>query len=255
MLFLNQKRLRKNNALADMSNFIPSLIPRRVLLGSPKRWQPMVSPDGARIAYLAPNEHDALQIWIRTIGKSDDRCVSNERRSIHIYEWAWDSKTILYRQDNEGDKNFHIYAIDLETGNARDLIPWPERPMPKHDDQREAARRDSAGLNVRDRKLMDVWRSTWEPERRRSRWKIPVTLSGGSRMMTSWRAPRGSAPLTMASKCAYAPTLERHGGRSCAPRPMKGYFRWPSTRMGARYSPVFARERHYQSGCERYRRR
>ncbi len=141
-----------------MSDFIPSLIPRRVLLGSPKRWQPMVSPDGARIAYLAPNEHDALQIWIRTIGKSDDRCVSNERRSIHIYEWAWDSKTILYRQDNEGDENFHIYAIDLETGNARDLIPWPSVRCQNTMTSAKRPGEILAGLNVRDRKLMDVWR-------------------------------------------------------------------------------------------------
>ncbi len=141
-----------------MSDFIPSLIPRRVLLGSPKRWQPMVSPDGARIAYLAPNEHDALQIWIRTIGKSDDRRVSNERRSIHIYEWAWDSKTILYRQDNEGDENFHIYAIDLETGNARDLTPWQGVRCQNTMTSAKRPGEILAGLNVRDRKLMDVWR-------------------------------------------------------------------------------------------------
>ncbi|MGA9723432.1 MAG: hypothetical protein WBQ86_13325 [Candidatus Binatus sp.] len=107
-----------------MSNSIPPLIPRRVLLGNPGGWQPTLSPDGMRIAYLAPNESDALQIWVRTLGKSDDRCVSAERRSIQNYEWALDSKTIFYRQDNEGDENFHIYVIDLETGNARDLTPW-----------------------------------------------------------------------------------------------------------------------------------
>lgn len=104
-----------------MPTGMPPLIPREVLLGNPKRWQPMLSPDGTRIAYLAPNERDALQIWVCTLGQSDDRCVSAEGRSIQIYEWAWDSKTILYRLDNEGDENFHLSAIDLETGNARDL--------------------------------------------------------------------------------------------------------------------------------------
>ena len=77
-----------------MSASTPALIPRRVQLGNPRRSQPALSPDGMRIAYLAPNEGDALQVWVSTIGMNDDRCVSNERGSIQSCEWAWDSKTI-----------------------------------------------------------------------------------------------------------------------------------------------------------------
>src|SRR6266851_1251349 len=141
-----------------MSASTPALIPRRVLLGNPKRWQPALSPDGKRLAYLAPNEGDALQIWVSTLGQSDDRCVSAERRSIQIYEWAWDSKTILYRRDNLGDENLHLCAIDLETGNARDLTPW--NGVRCHDTMTAAKRAGEilAELNVRDRRLMDVWR-------------------------------------------------------------------------------------------------
>jgi dipeptidyl aminopeptidase/acylaminoacyl peptidase len=134
------------------------LIPREVLLGSPKRWQPTLSPDGTRISYLAPNEGDALQIWVCTLGQSDDRCVSAERRSIQIYEWAWDSNTILYRRDNDGDENFHLCALDLETGNTRDLTPWGG--VRRHHTMASSKRPGEilAVLNVRDPKLMDVWR-------------------------------------------------------------------------------------------------
>jgi hypothetical protein len=48
---------------------LPPLIPRNVLLGSPKRWQPTISPDGAKLAYLAPDEREILQIWVRTLGR------------------------------------------------------------------------------------------------------------------------------------------------------------------------------------------
>ncbi|MFZ0678141.1 S9 family peptidase [Candidatus Binatus sp.] len=134
------------------------LIPRKVLLAHPKRSQPTLSPDCTRIAYLAPDERDAMQIWVCMLGQSDDRCVSAGQRSIQIYEWAWDSKTIFYRQDNEGDENFHLYAIDLETGNARDLTPWPgvrcQQTMTSVNRPAEIL----AVLNVRDGKLMDVWR-------------------------------------------------------------------------------------------------
>ncbi len=141
-----------------MSASTAALIPREVLLGNPKRWRPTLSPDGKRLAYLAPNEGDALQIWVSTLGQSDDRCVSAERRSIQIHEWAWDSNTILYGRDNDGDENLHLCAIDLETGNARDLTPW--RAVRCHDTMTAAKRPGEilAELNVRDRRLMDVWR-------------------------------------------------------------------------------------------------
>jgi dipeptidyl aminopeptidase/acylaminoacyl peptidase len=137
---------------------MPPLVPREVLLGNPNRSQPTLSPDGTRIAYLAPNEHNDLQIWVRMLAKSDDRCVSAERRSIQNYEWACDSKAILYRSDSQGDENFHICAIDLETGNVRDLSPWQGVRCQNTMTSAKRPGEILAVLNVRDRMLMDVWR-------------------------------------------------------------------------------------------------
>jgi dipeptidyl aminopeptidase/acylaminoacyl peptidase len=144
--------------LLEMPAEMAPLIPREVMLGNPERSQPTLSPDGKRLAYLAPNEGDDLQIWLRTLGESDDRCVSAAPQSIPFYEWTGDSKTILYRQDNEGDENFHIWAVELESGNTRDLTPWNGV---RCQNTMTSAKRPSeilAVLNVRDRKLMDVWR-------------------------------------------------------------------------------------------------
>jgi len=141
-----------------MTAEMPPLIPRETLLGSPKRWQPMLSPDGSRLAYLAPNDFDVLQIWVRTLGQDDDRCISSARRPVQYYAWCWDSKTIFCAQDTEGDENWHIHAIDLESRNVRDLTPWQGVRCHymimsvKHPGEMLAL------LNVRDRKLMDVWR-------------------------------------------------------------------------------------------------
>ena len=33
---------------------LPALIPREALFGNPEKAQPRLSPDGARLAYLAP---------------------------------------------------------------------------------------------------------------------------------------------------------------------------------------------------------
>lgn len=141
-----------------MSSSMPPLIPREILLSDPTRVMPMLSPNGERIAYLAPDKGDALQIWVRTLGKNDDRCISAEPRSIQSYGWGRDSKAILYPQDNSGDENWHIFSIDLESGNVRDLTPW--KGVRCHLSLTKASRPGEllALLNVRDRKLMDVWR-------------------------------------------------------------------------------------------------
>jgi Tol biopolymer transport system component len=96
-----------------MTTEMPPLIPREISVGNPKRWQPMLSPDGSRLAYLAPDDLDILQIWVSTLGKEDERCVSNARRPIQYYGWCWDSKLLLYAQDNAGDENWHIHLVDL----------------------------------------------------------------------------------------------------------------------------------------------
>lgn len=63
--------------------------------------------------------------------------ITNEpKRAIRSLAWAYDSSTIFYMQDNDGDENFHLFAVDnatdsLSSGNkngefipqARDLTP------------------------------------------------------------------------------------------------------------------------------------
>jgi dipeptidyl aminopeptidase/acylaminoacyl peptidase len=138
---------------------LPPLIPREVLLGNPTRSQPTISPDGMRLGWLAPDNHKVMQVWIQTLGKNDARAVTAEKsRGISNYGWAFDSKTIVYAQDAAGDENFHLFAVDPLTNNARDLTPWNGvraelvAANPKFPSQLLVA------MNRRDRKLMDVYR-------------------------------------------------------------------------------------------------
>ena len=138
---------------------LPPLIPRDALLGNPERAAPRIAPDGKRLGWLAPDEHGILQVWVQTIGKHDARVVTADKsRGIQSYGWAFDSKTILYSQDAAGDENFHLFAVDLDSHNVRDLTPWQGvraefvAADPKFPD------RILVALNLRDRKLMDVYR-------------------------------------------------------------------------------------------------
>src|SRR5947208_718729 len=101
---------------------LPPLIPRDVLFGNPERTAPQLSPDGKRLAWLAPDKKNVLQVWVKTIGKDDDKIVTaDKKRGIRQYTWARDNKTLLYLQDNDGDENFHVYGVDLAAGIVRDL--------------------------------------------------------------------------------------------------------------------------------------
>jgi len=82
-------------ALATLASAESALIPRSVLFGNPERTAPQISPDGTMLAYLAPDQ-GVLNVWIRTLGKTDDRVITNDRkRGIRNFIWQQDSKSIL----------------------------------------------------------------------------------------------------------------------------------------------------------------
>jgi dipeptidyl aminopeptidase/acylaminoacyl peptidase len=102
------------------------LIPREILFGNPERLRPEISPDGKRLMFLAPDERNVLQVWVRTLGRQDDRVLTaDEKRGIRIAFWAYDGEHLLYMQDADGDENWHLYAVNLASGNVRDLTPFP----------------------------------------------------------------------------------------------------------------------------------
>ena len=104
------------------------IIPRDVLFGNPEYAAPIISPDGKRLAYLRPDEDGILNVWSRSVGGTDDRVVTADKyRGIRQAFWAEDSSTLLYMQDDAGDENFHLFAIDATSPSAvaRDLTPFP----------------------------------------------------------------------------------------------------------------------------------
>jgi dipeptidyl aminopeptidase/acylaminoacyl peptidase len=100
------------------------LIPRRQFFGNPDKAQPRLSPDGTQLAYLAP-QNGVLNIWVGPLGDpSAARCVTEERhRGIRAFFWAFTNQQLLYTQDQNGDEDFHVYCVDLQTDAIKDLTP------------------------------------------------------------------------------------------------------------------------------------
>jgi dipeptidyl aminopeptidase/acylaminoacyl peptidase len=137
---------------------LPPVIPREIIFGNPQERLPFLSPDGKRLAYLAP-ENGVLNVWVRTVGTSDDTAVTRERhRPIFLYRWAADGEHILYLQDSDGDENWHVYSADLESKLIRDLTPFQSvkaqnlLTSPTHPDE------ILVGLNLRRPSVADMYR-------------------------------------------------------------------------------------------------
>ena len=134
------------------------LLPREALFGNPERTRPQISPDGKRLAWLQPDK-GVLQVWVQTLGKEDAVAVSADRqRPIRRFVWGQDSRTILFSQDVKGNENWHVYGVDLETGQVRDLTPFEGV---RADIVADSPRRPSeilVQLNLQDRSRLDLYR-------------------------------------------------------------------------------------------------
>lgn len=98
------------------------------VFGAPVRAGASISPDGTRIAYLAP-WRERLNVWVESVDADGEvRCVTaDDNRSVHTYHWTDDPRWLLYEQDGDGDENWHVYRVDLENPDAEavDLTPFP----------------------------------------------------------------------------------------------------------------------------------
>ncbi len=136
------------------------LIPRRVFFGNPEKARARISPDGARLAYLAPVD-DVLNVWV---GKVDDLAAAkpitqDTHRGIRTFYWAYTSRHILYVQDNDGDENFHLYAVDLDSGDIRDLTPFDDIAARVEGVSEKFPEEILVGVNDRDNhQLHDIYR-------------------------------------------------------------------------------------------------
>jgi dipeptidyl aminopeptidase/acylaminoacyl peptidase len=86
-----------------------------------------ISPDGTRIAYLAP-WRERMNVWVRGIDVEHAdavRVTHDERRGIRRYFWTDDPRWLLYLQDTDGNEDWHLYRVNLDAPEeqAVDLTP------------------------------------------------------------------------------------------------------------------------------------
>jgi dipeptidyl aminopeptidase/acylaminoacyl peptidase len=144
-----------------MPRVTPPLIPLRHLFDNPERALGRLSPDGRRIAWLAPRE-GVLNVWVRDRAGGEARPLTDDRdRGVRAYAWSRDSARVLYHQDVGGDENHHLLCVEVEARRpARDLTPFPGVRAGLIAAPRATPRHVLVSMNLRDRSVFDAYRLT-----------------------------------------------------------------------------------------------
>lgn len=136
------------------------LIPRKILFGNSEKTLARISPDGKKLAYLASDENNVLNVWVRdlSIPGSDEKVTSETKRGIQSFLWQYDQTHILYEQDKDGDENFHLYQTNIHTKKTKDLTPYANVKAGIVNYLPQFPSEMLIKMNVRDPANMDVYR-------------------------------------------------------------------------------------------------
>ena len=101
-------------ATIAQSNTQPPLIDRELFFGDPEISNAQISPDGKFIAFVKPFK-GTRNIWVKRTEEpfeSAKPVTADTKRPIPGYFWSRDGKSILFVQDQAGDENFNVFAVN-----------------------------------------------------------------------------------------------------------------------------------------------
>jgi dipeptidyl aminopeptidase/acylaminoacyl peptidase len=136
-----------------------SLLPRQLIFGNPDRTAPLVSPDGKKLAWLAPKA-GVLNVFVAPVGDLDNaKAVTDEKnRPIPSFNWAYDNKHVLYSIDKNGDENVHVFSVDVDTSVLQDLTPFEKTQGRIEELSERYPTAILVGTNDRDQRYHDLYR-------------------------------------------------------------------------------------------------
>ena len=177
---------------------VPPLIPREVLFGNPEIAGVDLSPDGTKIAYIAPYQ-GVMNLWVRDLeGSVPPRLLTRQKdRPQRPASWSYDGRFLLTTRDGQGDENTVLVRIDPKTGRSVDLTPAKGVAARFEASDREVPGQLVVGLNDRDPRYHDLYVLDLESGDRRLLHRVndgrPVSVQ---RLNGSWHPFMRMEPLS-----------------------------------------------------------
>jgi dipeptidyl aminopeptidase/acylaminoacyl peptidase len=101
------------------------LIPRRLLFAGPDRSTVRISPDGRRIAFMAPID-GVLNLWVGEIGdlaKAHPLTQVADRDLGPWIVWLHNNRHVVFFRDQGGDENWQAHRVEVDSGDILALAP------------------------------------------------------------------------------------------------------------------------------------
>lgn len=92
----------------------------------PKASSFSLSPNGKYMSYMEndPSGNKKRHVYIKEIATGNvNMAIEEKDELIKGYGWINDER-LYYAMDKGGDENFHIYGVDIDGSNAKDLTPY-----------------------------------------------------------------------------------------------------------------------------------
>ncbi len=90
------------------------LIDRELFFGDPEISGAQLSPDGRWLTFIKPL-NGTRNVWVKALDEPFEKArpiTADTRRPIPGYFWSRDSKFVLFVQDQGGDENYNVHAVN-----------------------------------------------------------------------------------------------------------------------------------------------
>ncbi|MEM1257390.1 MAG: S9 family peptidase [Bacteroidota bacterium] len=82
------------------------------------------SPDGKYMSYREKDENAKRHIYVKNVASGEiTKAIEEGEELVRGYAWL-NNNRLAYISDKGGDENYHVFAVDLDGSNLKDLTPF-----------------------------------------------------------------------------------------------------------------------------------
>ncbi|MBV1925296.1 MAG: S9 family peptidase, partial [Dokdonia sp.] len=93
---------------------------------TPAAYSFKLSPDGKYLSYMKRRETGERDLFLKNTDTQEETLLVQQQEDlIRGYFWASEDR-VLYLQDKGGNENYHLFGVDLDGSNNKELTPYDE---------------------------------------------------------------------------------------------------------------------------------